>query len=177
MARTITFVSIQGVANFLTLRPAPLLVRHVGSHRPVTRSIPLSRVHCIENGGDIIENIQERLPGFADQQLDCPELFGRFFCHRVRYPEKPASVFAALFKKPFSKRVTLSLSFSQPMSFSSRSAARALRSVSRRAPRSLTQQSASYSLLATRTAAVTAKLPQRAAVQVRIFLSCPRKCA
>ncbi|KAF9648949.1 ketol-acid reductoisomerase [Thelephora ganbajun] len=49
------------------------------------------------------------------------------------------------------------------MSFSSRSAARALRSVSRRASKSLTQQSASYSLLASKTAAITAKLPQRAA--------------
>ncbi|KAF9790407.1 hypothetical protein BJ322DRAFT_1036239 [Thelephora terrestris] len=50
------------------------------------------------------------------------------------------------------------------MSFS-RFATRGLRSVSRRVPKSLTQQSASYSLLAARTAAVAVKLPQRAATQ------------
>jgi len=51
------------------------------------------------------------------------------------------------------------------MSFSSRSATRALRSVSRRVPKSLTQQSASYSLLAARAAAVTTKLPRSTVVQ------------
>jgi hypothetical protein len=52
------------------------------------------------------------------------------------------------------------------MSFSSRFATRTLRSVSRRASKSLPQQSTSYSLIAARTAAAAVKLPQRAAAQV-----------
>ena len=180
MARAITFVSIQGVVNFLTLRPAPLLVCHMGSHPLVTRSIPLSRVHRVENTEYNTRNIPGHLPDSVGRRLDYSELFCRFLCHRVRFPARTCVIgVCRALQKTASKRVTpsLFLSLSQLMSFSSRSAARALRSVSRRAPRSLTQQSASYSLLAARTAAVTAKLPQRAAFQVRAFLSCPRKHA
>ena len=102
-----------------------------------------------------------------------------FLLHRVRCPARNCVIgVCRVLQKAVFKRVTPPVSsISQPMSFSSRVAARALRSVSRRASKSFTQQSASYSLLATRTAAVTAKLPQRAAVQVRTFLNCPRKHA
>ena len=88
MARAITFVSIQGVVNFLTLRPAPLLVCHMGSHPLVTRSIPLSRVHRVENTEYNTRNIPGHLPDSVGRRLDYSELFCRFLCHRVRFPAR-----------------------------------------------------------------------------------------
>lgn len=65
MAGTITFVSIQGVVNFLTLRPVPLLVRHGMSHPPVTRFVPLSRVHRVKNAEENTGNIPDASSRFC----------------------------------------------------------------------------------------------------------------
>ena len=161
--------------NFLTLRPAPLLVRHGGSQPPVTRPAPpVSRRPCIKR---ILKYRKFSKTPFCWPMREL-SLYSKHFCRtfvsrfvgwlKLAFPAIP--VFHEK-KKWFFKRVTLfCLSFSQPMSFS-RFATRGLRSISRRAPKSLTQQSASYSLLTARTAAVAAKLPQRAATQASILSS------
>ena len=166
------------VVNFLTLRPTPLLVRHGGSRSPSRVFTPKSRTLRRKRKSKCRDHL--RIPPV----VSCPDtptfrtVFSHFPCHRVACPARSCvvGVCRGPQKVVFLARVThFSVSLSRPMSFSSRSAARAFRSVSRRTPKSFAQQSASYSLLAARTAAVTANLPRKAAVQVRTLLSCPRK--
>ena len=78
MAGTITFVSIQGVVNFLTLRPTRYSSVTVG-HSPLSRVFhPLSRVHRVENLEENIGNEQGTFGdashiSLADFFIKCPK--------------------------------------------------------------------------------------------------------